>query len=162
MSLLKTFAAALLGAASLYAASVDVTGAYVREVPPNMPNSAAFMTLSNMTDAPLSLVEARSDAAGAVELHTHSMIDGMMKMHRIEKIDIPAEGTAVLAPGGHHVMLIGLKHRLAEGDTVSVTLRFSNGEEVTLDAPVKKIENTMKPAMRCAAGKCGSGKCGSR
>jgi len=151
---------ALFLAAGLYAQSVEVSGIYVREVPPNMPNSAAFMQLKNLTDKPLSLVSAASKAAKTVELHEHVNVNGMMQMRQIPKIDIPAGGTTSLQPGGLHVMLIGLTQKLKEGETVAVTLNFSDGESVTLDAPVKKVAGMMMKKAKCGSGKCGYGKCG--
>lgn len=159
MKLFKTLMATLVATAALYAQSVDVTGIYVREVPPNMPNSAAFMQLKNLTDKPVALVSADSKAAKTVELHEHALVDGMMQMRQIPKIDIPANGTTALKPGGLHVMLIGLTQKLKEGESVTITLNFSDGESVTLDAPVKKVAGMMKKG-KCGSKKCGSGKCG--
>ncbi len=159
-------AAALFAAATLYAQSVTVSDAYVREVPPNMPNSAAFMTLTNATAEAVDLVSAESDAAATVELHEHANVNGMMQMRQIHKITVPANGTALLKPGGLHVMLIGLTRKLKEGENVTVTLNFSNGEKVTLDAPVKKVMAGMMKSGKCGKSskeggmKCGSGKCG--
>lgn len=166
MNLFKTLAATLIASAALYAQSVNVDDVYVREVPPNMPNSAAFMTLLNGSDHDIALVSAESGAAKTVELHEHANVDGMMQMRQIPKIDIPAHGSTLLKPGGLHVMLIGLTRKLKEGETVTVTLNFSNGESVTLDAPVKKVAAGMMkkhqaaPAGKCASMKCGGGKCG--
>jgi len=162
---MKLFSTLLMTAfffvAGLYAQSVEVSGIYVREVPPNMPNSAAFMQLKNLTDTPLALVSAGSDAAKTVELHEHVNVDGMMQMRQIPKIDIPAQGTTMLQPGGLHVMLIGLTQKLKEGENVTITLNFSDGESVTLDAPVKKVAGMMMQKGKCGNGKCGGkGKCG--
>lgn len=159
----KLLAALSLFTAAIYAQSIDVTGAYVREVPPNMPNSAAFMTLANHSDAPVSLLSATANVSNVVELHEHVNVDGMMQMRQIPKIDIPAQGATVLQPGGLHVMLIGLKQKLKAGEQVPVTLNFSNGETVTIEAPVKKIAGMMKAnggKGKCSSMKCGMGKCG--
>lgn len=160
MKMLKLFAASLLASAALLAQSVTVSGEYVREVPPNMPNSAAFMLLKNDTDAPVSLVSAASDTAATVELHEHALVDGMMQMRQIPKIDVPAHGTTSLQPGGLHVMLIGLTHKLKSGENVAITLTFSNGETIDIKAPVKKVPGMMMQKGKCGQGKCGKGKCG--
>ena len=103
-------------------AVLTVNDPYVRAVPPGQPNSAAFMGLVNGTGAPRALVGGRSDVAEVVELHTHTMEDGMMKMRRVERIDLPAGETVTLDPGGLHVMLIGLKRGLKPGDQIDLTL----------------------------------------
>jgi len=171
MKSLKLFAATLFASAALFAQSISVYDEYVREVPPNMPNSAAFMSLMNGSDQAVSLVSAVSDAAKSVELHEHANVDGMMQMRQIPSIEIPANGSTDLRPGGLHVMLIGLTKPLKEGENVAITLNFSNGESVTLNAPVMKVSAGMMqhggnsaPAastMKCGAGKCASMKCGA-
>ena len=137
----------LLATTRLFAArsaeTVEVSGAYARAVPPGQPNSAAFMTLVNASAQPIALVNARSSVAKVVELHTHIMEDGMMRMRQVEKIDIPANGEAQLQPGGDHVMFIGLVEDLEPGKEVSFTLVFDDGSEKQVTAPVQKVQMKM-------------------
>jgi copper(I)-binding protein len=56
----------------------------------------------------------------------------------VEKVEIPADSTVKLEPGGLHVMLLDLKKDLVVGDTVEVTLTFSAAGEKTLTAEVKE------------------------
>ena len=125
------------------ASSVTVSDAYARAVPPGQPNSASFMTLHNNSAADHALLGAGSAAAEAVELHTHSMKDGMMQMRRVEKIDIPAGAETRLQPGGLHVMLIGLKQPLHPGEAVSLSLQFDDGSTLDVSAPVRKLQMKM-------------------
>ncbi|MEJ2406965.1 MAG: copper chaperone PCu(A)C [Candidatus Thiodiazotropha sp.] len=122
---------------------VSVEAPYVRAVPPGQPNSAAFMSLHNSTDQSYQLVGASSDVAEVVELHTHTMEDGMMRMRQVDQIELPAGDTVSLKPGGLHIMLIGLKHKLVPDDDIRLTLKFSDGSEQEVSAPVKKIRMTM-------------------
>ncbi|HJE03643.1 MAG TPA: copper chaperone PCu(A)C, partial [Aliarcobacter thereius] len=92
--------------------SINVSDAYARATPPNMPNSAAFMSLENITDKDISLVKASSNVTNKVELHTHDMKNGVMKMYEVEEILIKANNNTVLKPGGYHIMLIGLNKPL--------------------------------------------------
>ncbi len=119
---------------------ISIVDPYVRAVPPGQKISAAFLQLDNASDSMQSIVSASSPAAEVVELHTHIHDNGMMKMRRIEKIDIPAKGKTLLKPGGLHIMLIDLKNNLKLGQEVSVTLKFSDGSEKTFSAPVRKIQ----------------------
>ena len=120
-------------------AAVMIHDAYVRAVPPGATVSAAFMVVHNPTAAPRAVVAAASPAAATVELHTHIDDGGVMRMRQVERIDVPAGGQAVLAPGGYHVMLIGLTAALAEGAPVSITLTLDDGTRLTIDAPVRAI-----------------------
>lgn len=63
--------------------------------------------------------------------------DGMMKMRKVELIDIPAGDTVELKPGGHHLMVIGLKKALKEGDKVTIALQFSADIRKTITIPVR-------------------------
>jgi hypothetical protein len=104
-------------------------------------NSAAYMLLRNTSDADDALVRASTAVADTVELHTVEMTDdGVMKMRPVPQIDIPAGGETSLQPGGFHVMLLGLKHDLKEGETVDLTLTFENAGDVTITAPVHMME----------------------
>jgi copper(I)-binding protein len=124
---------------ALFANDITVENAYVREVPPNMPNSAAFMLLYNSSDKEVALVSAESDVANIVEIHEHVHENGMMKMRQVPKIAIAPKAQTVLQPGGYHVMLIGLKQPLKAGQMVALTLKFSNDQIVSIEAPVQKI-----------------------
>lgn len=123
--------------------AIQIQHPYARAMPPGQPNSAAFMTLRNMADKANAVVAASSPAAEVVELHTHTMDGGMMKMRRIEQIDIPAGGETELKPGGLHIMLIGLKEQLKPGMKIALTLKFADGSESTIEAPVQEIMQSM-------------------
>lgn len=123
------------------AESVRVEDAYVRAVPPGQRNSAAFMRLDNASDRAQALVAARSTAAQAVELHGHSMRNGMMSMRPVEQVEVPAGQAVALEPGGLHVMLIGLEGELVLGQGVPLTLVFGDGSEREISAPVRKIQS---------------------
>ena len=124
---------------------VNIDDAYVRAVPPGQPNLAAFMKVENKGSADHALVGGSSPAAEVVELHTHTMEGGMMRMRQVERIDLPAGESVALQPGGLHVMLIGLKQKLIPEETIPLTLQFGDGSEVTLDVPVHKLQMKMKP-----------------
>ena len=63
---------------------------------------------------------------------------GMMTMQQVDKIEIPANETVELKPGGLHIMLVDMQKTLAVGDTVEVTLEFANAGEVTATAEVRE------------------------
>jgi len=140
----KLLFASLLLASTLFASSVKVENGYVRATPPSLPNSAAFMELTNETSQDISLLWAKSTASNVVELHTHDMKDGVMMMYQVPKIEIKANSTTVLQPGGFHIMLIDLVQKpLKPNEQVTLTLGFSNGEEQTINVPVKTVMGGM-------------------
>ena len=140
----KLLTLALLSASTLLASTLLVNDAYVRATPPGLPNSAAFMTIKNETSKDINIAKATSKVAKFVELHTHDMKDGVMKMYQVPKITVPKNGNVVLKPGGFHVMLIGLYHPLKKGESVTFTLELENGETKTITAPIKTVMGGMK------------------
>jgi len=149
---LQWFAILLLGYAGISptALAVDapagvlVSDAFVRAVPPGQPNSAAFFVVENRSAQDRALVGGRSPAAEAVELHGHTMDQGMMRMRPVERIDLPAGGRAELAPGGLHLMLIGLRQSLVPGDSIELVLLLDDGTELAVMAPVRKLSMHMR------------------
>jgi len=115
-----------------------VSDAYVRLMPPGSPNSLALMSISNRSGSDRRLLRAESPVARTVELHTHIDDHGVMRMRQVAAIDIPAGGRAELRSGGYHVMLIGLRQPLREGERVPLTLRFDDGSTQTLEVPVRR------------------------
>lgn len=103
-------------------------------------NSAAFMTLVNNTDQGERLIRVESDIAEMVEIHRTTMEGDVMHMEPVDGIDIPANGSAELKPGDYHVMIMMLKSELTEGQTVTLTLHFESGLEMTVDTPVEMRE----------------------
>ena len=100
--------------------------------------SAAYFTLLNTGGSADALVKVASDVAASVELHTMTMNAGVMEMRPVAQIDLPVGAEVKLAPGGFHVMLIGLKKDLVEGETVKLTLTLKSGATIEVSAPVKK------------------------
>ncbi|MBE3637592.1 DUF1775 domain-containing protein [Mangrovicoccus algicola] len=123
------------GAAEL--GDLAIEGGFARATLPNQPVAGGFLSIANHGSAPDRLVAAAAPVAGRTELHEMSMKDDVMVMRELQNgLEIPAGGTATLAPGGNHIMFMELTGPLAEGDTVSLTLTFEQAGEVTFDLPV--------------------------
>lgn len=101
------------------------------------PTGAVFMSIRNDGEADR-LLAVSSPVAAEVQLHVSEMDGDIMRMRRVEGIDVPAHGRAVLQPGGYHVMLIGLKEPLKVGTTVPLTLDFAKAGKIEVTAPVEK------------------------
>lgn len=145
--LAMTLIATLLGATLPSFASeaeLTVTDATVRAVPPGTPTSGAFMTISNSSNVDRKLLKADSPVAKTVELHNHINDNGVMRMRQVKEIEVKANDQVALKSGSYHIMLIGLKQTLNEGDSVPITLTFDDGSTKKIDAPVKMPQATMK------------------
>jgi copper(I)-binding protein len=65
------------------------------------------------------------------------MDNGVMRMRPIEALDIPANGTVELKPGGTHVMLMELKQPLQAGAALELDLKFEKSGERKVMAEVR-------------------------
>jgi len=101
-------------------------------------NGAAFLSVANGGKTADRLIAAASPVAAKVELHTHLIEDGVMKMRPVAGIDIEPGAVVELKPGGFHVMLIGLTAPLKEGDSFPLELTF---EKVGKVATTVKVES---------------------
>lgn len=114
---------------------IDVVDPYARASLPGMSVSAAFMGLKNNSDERRFLVAAESPIADAIEIHNHVAINGMMKMRKVTGIDLHANDTRLLRPGGLHIMFIGLRQVLKHGELFPLELIYSDGSRDNVDVP---------------------------
>ena len=122
---------------STAADSLTITDAWVKTADEGM--SAAFGTLENTGETDIVIESGATPASGMVELHETVMgDDGAMVMQAKEGgFTIPAGGSFELAPGGNHIMLMGLGAPIVAGDDVTFTLTLSDGSAFTFTAPAK-------------------------
>ena len=141
----KIFLFLTIALSCLMAGDIEVNSAYIRAVPPNMPNSIAYMKIINHSNKVIYLKRADSTVAKNLELHRHTMEKGMMVMRQVANIKISAHSFTMLKPNGFHIMIIGLKRHIKEHDVVKkINLYFSNGEKITLqNVPVKSVMSGM-------------------
>ena len=113
----------------------------------SMPSSAAYLSITNHGAMADRLLAVESGLARKTELHTMEVTNGVMKMRQIDGgIAIPAGKTIQLAPGGLHVMLIGLKAPLNADENYQVTLVFEKAGKVELTGLAKRPADLKMPA----------------
>lgn len=115
---------------------IHVEQPFARATPAKV--GGAFMVLHNGGKEADRLLKAESPVAASVELHTHMKDGEAMRMRPVDSIPLPAGGEARLEPGGHHIMLIGLKQPLKEGTSFPLTLIFEKAGRITIEVPVHK------------------------
>lgn len=101
-------------------------------------NSAAYMVIMN-AGSDDRLTGVSSEVAEKTELHSTTIdAQGVGKMVPVQAVDVPSGGQAKLAPGGLHVMLVGLKEALKEGQEFDLTLEFEHAGPVAVEVEVEK------------------------
>lgn len=113
------FAGCLFAVPAL-ADTVKVDNPWVRATAPGQKVAGGFMTLT--ADADMVLVGGTSPASKHIELHFMRMENGVMEMRELKEIPLPKGKAVSLEPGGLHVMFIGLKNPIREGQKVPLTL----------------------------------------
>ena len=125
-------------ATSISQAEVVVTGAWVRATVVSQKATGAFMKL--VSDNDVTLVSARSDIAGTVEVHEMKMENDVMRMRAVDGLKLPANQLVELKSGGYHLMMMDLKKQLKLGTEAQITLVFKNAkgdsETTYVHAPV--------------------------
>jgi copper(I)-binding protein len=134
---MKPLAVAALAAIlpGLAAAEITVTDPWARAtILANRPG-AAYLTLESDTNDRLMAIE--TPAADHVMIHRIETDDsGVSRMVHLETLDLPPGKPVTLAPGGMHLMLMGLAGKLEEGGTFPLTLRFEEAGEMTVEMPI--------------------------
>ncbi len=142
--------AGMLLSASIYAADIQVEGAWARATAPGQEAGMADVTITSKQAA--TLVGFSTPACKTPELHTMVHEGGVMKMRQVKSIELPAGKRVSLIEGGYHLMLIGLTAPLKAGETVPLTLDIKVGNKTTkvqTKAEVKPLTE-IKPAPAAA------------
>ena len=140
LSLLSAmFIASILISACSKQDSIEIKNQWVRASNDGQDVGAAYMTI--VSNENTSLIAIDSDVADAIEIHSMSMENGVMKMRMLDTLDLIAGKPTELSPGGFHLMLFDLKKPLTAGNEAHFTLHFKNkaGQEkiVAVISPIK-------------------------
>ena len=98
---------------------------------------AIYLAVINMGTQADTLLSASTSAAEQAMLHETVMDGDVARMVHVGEIDIPADGSLVLEPGGKHLMLTGLSAPLAEGQTFTLTLQFRRAGAVEVEVHIE-------------------------
>ena len=92
-------------------------------------SGGGYVTITNTGDNADALIGAKAEFP-KVQIHQSYEEDGVAKMRHVEKIELPAGETVELAPGGFHVMFMGLAEPFEVGAEIPVTLVFEKAGEI--------------------------------
>jgi copper(I)-binding protein len=100
---------------------------------------AAYLSIENKGKEADKLVSAESPASEKTELHESREVNGVMTMRAVTGgIEVKPGAKVELKPGGYHLMLVGLKKQLREGETVPLTLTLAKAGPVNVEIKVEK------------------------
>lgn len=120
--------------------SIVIEKPFSRATPGGSQVGIGYMAITNTGGTADSLLSASSPAAGKVTIHEMTMQNGVMKMRELPNgLPIEAGKTVLLAPGGNHLMLMGLKAPLKQGDKVPLTLNFEKAGKIDVMLDVQGV-----------------------
>jgi copper(I)-binding protein len=119
-------------------AGISVEQSWARASTPASKTAAAYMTIINNGGIAVRLVGASTPVAEAAQFHIENADNGVMRMRQVSAIDIKPGARFSFKPGGTHVMLIGVKEPLREGQMLPLTLDFEKAGKVQVDIPIGK------------------------
>ena len=114
---------------------LEVVQAWSRPAAAGM-TGAGYMTVRNHGKQPQTLVKVESPVARKVEMHRTVTAGGVSRMQPLSQLVIPAGGETKFAPGGQHLMLVGLTRPLKAGQRAPATLTFASGVKVRAEIVV--------------------------
>jgi copper(I)-binding protein len=127
-------------AADVTAGSLKIFAPWARATPKGASVGGGYMTITNSGTAPDRLIGGSADVAGSFEVHEMKMDGGVMKMRPVANgIEIKPGQTVTLEPSGYHVMLVGLKKQLKQGEHFKATLEFAKAGKVDVDFTVEGL-----------------------
>jgi periplasmic copper chaperone A len=117
------------------AQTVAVEQPWARATAPNATTGATYLSLTAATAD--RLIGAASPVAAMAQVHEMAMDAGVMRMREVGGgLALPAGKKVTLAPGGYHLMLMGLKHQLKPGERFPLTLSFAHAPALTVEVVV--------------------------
>lgn len=118
---------------------VTIAHPWARATPGGATVGAAFMEIRTDAGVADRLISAASPAAGRVEVHTHIMDGDVMKMRRVDALELKPGTSRTLKPMGDHVMLYDLKQPLKEGDLITIQLTFEKAGVLEIEGAVEPV-----------------------
>jgi copper(I)-binding protein len=137
MKIICTVLFLLLSTSVNAADTIEIKNPWVNQTPPSTMSNAGYMEISNTSGNPVILQSVISPQFGMSHIHQTKMENGLMKMTPIHGLEIPANESVILEPGGIHIMMMNRSDNLSAGDVVEMTLVFSDGQKIPVKATVK-------------------------
>jgi copper(I)-binding protein len=122
--------------------TVEIVAPWARASAGATRTGAVYMTIRNTAANVDRLIGVSTPVADRVELHTHVAEGDVMKMRKIDGVDLKSNAAVELKPGGLHVMLFDLKAPLGEGQRFPLTLGFEKAGEVSVQVEVRSTAAT--------------------
>jgi periplasmic copper chaperone A len=142
LTLVLALSAAPALAQEFKAGDIVVEKPWARATPKGAEVGSGYLTIQNKGAAADRLTGGTADFA-TVEVHQMSSENGVSQMRQLKDgLNVPANGSVGLSPGGYHLMFTHLTHPLTKGESVKATLNFEHAGPVEVEFSVLGIGAT--------------------
>lgn len=126
--------------------ALEISQPWARATASTAPTGGGYLTITNTGKTPDRLISTSSPAADKVQVHEMKMDGNIMRMRQVDHgLEIPPGATVKLAPGGLHLMMMGLKGPLKQGAHVPVTLTFEKAGRIDIELAVGSMGASHAP-----------------
>jgi copper(I)-binding protein len=123
--------------------ALQISAPWARATPKGAAVGGGYLKITNTGTAPDRLVGGTTSISGRLEVHEMSMSGNTMKMRQLTNgLEIKPGATVELKPGGVHIMFVGLKQQLQQGQHFKATLQFEKAGNVDVDFSIAGIGAT--------------------
>jgi copper(I)-binding protein len=136
MKVLALLVALICAAQSANAGELIVHDAWARATAGRSTIGAAYLTLKNAGSTADRLISATTPVAGSVELHASIQDGDVMRMQKLDSIELAPDATVEFKPSGMHMMLVGVAAPLKQGTSFPLTLMFASGKSAKVEVAV--------------------------
>ena len=119
--------------------SLVLEAPWARATPAGARVGGGYLKITNTGQQPDRLIGGSLPVAASVEVHEMTMNDGVMKMRKLDGLQIQPGQTVELRPGSFHLMFMGLREGLKEKQTIKGTLVFEKAGTVEVEYRVAPI-----------------------
>ena len=117
---------------------ISIEQPWARATPTGARTGAAYLTIINHGSTADRLIGASTPLAEKVQFHQESDDNGVMRMRELSAVEIGPGASVTFKPGAMHIMVVGLKQQLKEGQTFSLDLQFDKAGKIDLQIPIAK------------------------
>lgn len=119
--------------------TIHVERAWARATPARAKTGAAYVAVINNGGIADRLLSATTPLAQKVQFHKETEDNGISRMRELRTVEIDPGAKVIFKPGDMHMMMVGLKQPLKEGETFPLTLTFEKAGKIDVTVSVAKV-----------------------